>query len=87
MATRTRRTSFVSTARMALRMLRRDWRAGELRVLAIAIVVFPGSGYEPPLGVLNGTRRMRAFAVPEIDSRRWLQVVVPESGTDFQQSP
>ncbi|WP_455209952.1 ABC transporter permease [Kaarinaea lacus] len=34
-----RRTSLVSISKMALRMLRRDWRAGELRVLAIAIVV------------------------------------------------
>jgi len=34
-----RRTSLASTAKMAVRMLRRDWRAGELRVLGIAIVV------------------------------------------------
>lgn len=34
-----RRTSMLATAKMALRMVRRDWRAGELRVLAIAIVV------------------------------------------------
>ena len=32
-------TSWSSTAKLALRMLRRDWRAGELRVLTIAIVV------------------------------------------------
>ncbi len=34
-----RRINLLATSKMALRMLRRDWRAGELRVLAIAIVV------------------------------------------------
>ena len=34
-----RRANLLATSKMALRMLRRDWRAGELRVLAIAIVV------------------------------------------------
>lgn len=36
---KTYQTNILANARLALRLLKRDWRAGELRVLALAIIV------------------------------------------------